>query len=114
VLLQVAPLGGEIELPLLDLHFLLPPFILVGCWHLPWLIPQAILGIVAHIATREALVSIPLAELLLLLLRLIIPWSGSGKTVGCLLLLRRPNDPSSSLLLESSALTIGDNPEYLG
>jgi hypothetical protein len=67
----------------------------------------------AYIATREALVSIPLAELLLLL-RLTVPWSGSGETVGCLLLLRRPDDPSSYLLLESSALTVGDNPESLG
>jgi hypothetical protein len=32
----------------------------------------------AYIATREALVSIPLVELLLLLLRLTVPWSGSG------------------------------------
>jgi hypothetical protein len=56
------------------LHFLLPSFVLVWCWHLPWLIPRAILGIVACIATREAFVSIPLAELLLLLLlRLIVP-----------------------------------------
>jgi hypothetical protein len=93
-----------------DLHFLLPSFVLVGCWHLPWLIPWAILGVVAHIATREALVSIPLAELLL-----IVPWSGSEETVGCLLLpLRSPDNPSSCLLLESSALIVGDNPEPLG
>jgi hypothetical protein len=66
---------------------------------LPWLILRAILGIMAHIATREALVSIPLAELLLLLLlRLIVPWGWSGETVGCLLLLRWPDNPSSCLL----------------
>jgi hypothetical protein len=69
---------------------------------------------VACITTREAFVSIPLVELLLLL-RLIVPWSGSGETVGCLLLLlRRPDNPSSYLLLESSALTVGDNLESLG
>jgi hypothetical protein len=70
----------------------------------------------AHIATREAFVSIPLAEvLLLLLLRLIVPWGGSWKTVGCLLLLLRlPDNPSSCLLLKSSAMTVGDNLESLG
>jgi hypothetical protein len=78
------------------------------------LIPWAILGIMAYIATREALVSIPLAELLLLLLRLTVPWSESGETVGCLLLMWRPDDPFSVLLLESPALTVGDNPEPLG
>jgi hypothetical protein len=69
---------------------------------------------VAYIATHEEFVSIPLVELLLLLLlRLIVPWSGNGETIGCLLLLWRPDDPSSCLLLESSALTVGDNPESL-
>jgi hypothetical protein len=65
----------------------------------------------AHIATCEALVSISLVELLL---GLIVPWGGSWKTVGCLLLLRRPDNPSSCLLLKSSALIVGDNPEPLG
>jgi hypothetical protein len=108
--------SSEVELPLPDLHFLLPSSVLVGCWHLPWLIPWAIIGIMACITTREAFVPIPLAKLLLLLLlRLIIPWSGSRETVGCLLLLLRwPDDPSSCLLLESPALTIGDNLEPLG
>jgi hypothetical protein len=68
----------------------------------------------AHIATREAFVSIPMAELLLFLMRLIVPWGGSWKTVGCLLLLRRHDNPSSCLLLKSSALTVGDNLESLG
>jgi hypothetical protein len=67
----------------------------------------------AHIATCEAFVSISLAELLLLL-RLIVPWGGSWKTVGCLLLLRWPDNPSSCLLLKSSAVIAGDNPEPLG
>jgi hypothetical protein len=81
---------------------------------MPLLIPWAILGIMAHIATSEALVPISLAELLLLR-RLIVPWSGSWKTVGCwLLLLRWPDHPSAYLLLKSSALIVGNNPEPLG
>jgi hypothetical protein len=67
----------------------------------------------AHIATCEAFVCTSLAELLLLL-GLIVPWGGSWKTIGCLLLLRRPDNPSSCLLLKSSALIAGDNPEPLG
>jgi hypothetical protein len=65
-----------------------------------------------HIATSEAPVSISLAELLLLF-GLIVPWGGSWKAVGCLLLLRWPDHPSSCLLLKSSALIVGDNPELL-
>jgi hypothetical protein len=68
----------------------------------------------AHIATR-AFVPISLAELLLLqLLRLIVPRGGSWKAVGCLLLLRWPDNPSSCLLLKSSALIVGDNLEPRG
>jgi hypothetical protein len=78
------------------------------------MIPRAILGVMAHIATCEAFVSIPLAELLLLMLGLIVPWGGSWKTVGCLLLLRWPDNPSSCLLLKSSALIVRDNPKPLG
>jgi hypothetical protein len=54
---------------------------LIWCWHLPLLIPWAILGIVAHIATSEALVPIALAELLLLRW-LIVPRGGVGKRLG--------------------------------
>jgi hypothetical protein len=84
-----APLGNslqssEVELPLSDLHLLLSSLVLIWCWHLPLLISWAILGILAHNATSEALVPISLAELLLR--RLIVPWSGSWKTVGCWLL----------------------------
>jgi hypothetical protein len=69
---------------------------------------------VAHIATSEALVPISLAELLMLR-RLIVPWSGSWKTSGCwLLLLRWPDHPSACLLLKSPALIVGNNPEPLG
>jgi hypothetical protein len=67
----------------------------------------------AHIATSEALVSISLA-VLLLLLGLIVPYGGSWKAVGCLLLLRWPDHPSSCLLLKSSALIVRDNPKPLG
>jgi hypothetical protein len=84
------------------------------CWHLPLLISWAIFGIVAHIATSEALVPISLAELLLLQ-RVIVPWSGGWKTSGCwLLLLRWPDHPSTCLLLKSPALIVGNNPEPLG
>jgi hypothetical protein len=67
----------------------------------------------AHIATTEALVPISLVELLLLL-RLIVPWSESWKAVGCWLLLRWLDHPSACLLLKSSALIVGNNPEPLG
>jgi hypothetical protein len=60
---------------------MLSSLVLIQCWHLPLLIPWAILGIMAHIATSEALVPIFLAELMLLQ-RLIVPWSGSWKTIG--------------------------------
>jgi hypothetical protein len=77
------------------------------------LIPWAIFGIMGHIAISEALVPISLAELLLR--RLIVPWSGSWKMVGCwLLLLRWPDHPYDCLLLKSSALIVGNNPEPLG
>jgi hypothetical protein len=39
-----------------DLHLLLSSSVLVWCWHLLRLIPQEILGIMAHIATCEAFV----------------------------------------------------------
>jgi hypothetical protein len=68
-----APSGSEVELPLRDLHLLLSSLVLIWCWHLPLLISWAILGIVAHIATSEALVPITLVELLLPLRRLIVP-----------------------------------------
>jgi hypothetical protein len=98
------------------LHLLLPPLVLTWYWHLPLLIFGAVLGIVAHIATSEALVPIALAKLLLLLLlRLTVPWGGSWKEVGCqLLLLRWPDHPSAYLLLKSSALIVRNNPEPLG
>jgi hypothetical protein len=99
-----------------DLHLLLSSLVLIWCWHLPLLISWVILSIVANIATSEALVPITLAELLLLR-RLIVPWSGSGSrtTSGCwLLLLRWPDHPPSCLLLKSPALIVGNNPEPLG
>jgi hypothetical protein len=69
---------------------------------------------VAHIATSETLVPIALAELLLLR-RLIVPWSGSWKAIGCrLLLLRWPDHPSACLLLETPALIARNNPKPLG
>jgi hypothetical protein len=97
-----------------DLYLLLSSLILIWCWHLPLLVSWAILGIVAHIATSEALVPVALAELLLLLRRLIVPWSGRWKAVGCRLLLRWPNHPSVCLLLKTPALIVRNNPEPLG
>jgi hypothetical protein len=44
-----------------DLHLLLCSSVLIWCWQLPRLIPRAILGIMAHIATCEAFVSILVA-----------------------------------------------------
>jgi hypothetical protein len=69
---------------------------------------------VAHIATSETLVPIALAELLLLR-RLIVPWGGSWKAVGCrlLLLLRWPDHPSACLLLNTPALIVRNNLEPL-
>jgi hypothetical protein len=97
-----------------DLHLLLPPLVLTWCWYLPLLISGAVLGIVAHIATSEALVPIALAELLMLR-RLIVPWGGSWKAVGCrLLLLRWPDHPYACLLLKTPALIVRNNPEPLG
>jgi hypothetical protein len=103
--------SSEVELPLPDLYLLLSSLVLTWCWHL--LVPGTILGIVAHIATSETLVLIALAELLLLR-RLIVPWSGSWEAVGCwLLLLRWPDHPSACLLLETPALIVRNNPEPL-
>jgi hypothetical protein len=98
-----------------DLYLLLSSLVLIWCSHLPLLISGAILGIVAHIATSKALVTIALVELLLLR-RLIVPWSGSWKMSGCrlLLLLRWPDHPSACLLLKSPALIVRNNPEPLG
>jgi hypothetical protein len=69
---------------------------------------------VAHIATSETLVPIALAKLLLLR-RLIVPWGGSWKAVGCrlLLLLRWPDHPSACLLLKTPALIVRNNLEPL-
>jgi hypothetical protein len=72
---------------------------------------------VACVATGEAFVSVPLVELLLVLLlslRLIVPWNGSDETIRYLLLLWWPDDPSPYLLMESLALIVGNNPKPLG
>jgi hypothetical protein len=67
----------KLSFPCLTCTFcLIPPLVLTWCWHLPLLISGAVLDIVAHIATSEALVPIALAELLLLR-RLIVPRGGS-------------------------------------
>jgi hypothetical protein len=66
------------------------------------------------VTTGEAFVVIALVELLLLqLLLIVVPLSCGLRAVGCLLLLLWPDHPSPLLLLRSSALSVGHNPEAL-
>ena len=66
------------------------------------------------VTTGEAFVVIALAELLLLqLLLIVVPLSCGLRAVGCLLLLLRPNHPTSWLLLRSPVLSVRYNPEAL-
>jgi hypothetical protein len=53
-----------------------------------WLVSMAVLSVIATIATSVAFVSIPLAILLQLLLRLVVPLSWGLRAVGCLRVLR--------------------------
>jgi hypothetical protein len=62
------------------------------------------------VTTRETLVVIGLAVLLLLL---IVPLSWKLGAVGCLLLLLWPDHPMSLLLLRSSVLSVRHDPEAL-
>jgi hypothetical protein len=69
---------------------------------------------VSGVTTGEASVVIALAVLLLLrLLLIVVSLSWGLGAVGCLLLLLRPDHPSPLLLLRSSALSVGHNPEAL-
>jgi hypothetical protein len=74
------------------------------------LVSGAILGVVSGAATSETLVIIALSVLLLWLV--VVPLSRKLGAVGCLLLLLWSDHPSS-LLLRSSVLSIGHNPEAL-
>jgi hypothetical protein len=92
------------------LHLLSLALILINILPLPLLVPGAILGIVPGVAASETPVIICLAVLLLL----IVPLSWKLGAVGCLLLLLLGSDhPSSLLLLGSTALSVGHNPEAL-
>jgi hypothetical protein len=91
------------------LHHLSLALILINILPLPLLVPGAILGIVPGVATRETLVIICLAVLLLL----IVPLSWKLGAVGCLLLLLWSDHPSPLLLLGSPVLCVGHNPEAL-
>jgi hypothetical protein len=101
---------GEVQPALPHLHLL--PLALVLICNLPLLllVSGAILGIVSSVATGETSVAISLAVLLLLLV--VVPLSWGLSAVGCLLLLW-PNYPSPWLLLRSSTLSVGHDPEAL-
>ena len=92
------------------MHLLSLALILVGILSLSLLVSGAILGIMPSVTTRETLVVIGLA--VLLLLWLIVPLNWKLSVVGCLLLLLRSDYPSP-LLLGSPALSVGHNPEAL-
>jgi hypothetical protein len=91
------------------LHLLSLALVRIDILPLLLLVPGAILGIVSGVATRETLVVICLAVLLLL----IVPLSWKLGAVGCLLLLLWSDHPSPLLLLGSPALSVGHNPEAL-
>jgi hypothetical protein len=78
---------------------------------LPLLVSGTILGIVPIITTSESYIVVALAVLLLLLV--VVPLSWGLRAVGCLLLLLWPDHPLPLLLLRSSTLSVGHNPEAL-
>jgi hypothetical protein len=93
------------------LHPLPLALILIYILTLPLLVPGTILGIVSGAATSETLVIIALPVLLLRLV--VVPLNWGLRAVGCLLLLLWSDHPLSLLLLRSSALSVGHNPEAL-
>jgi hypothetical protein len=96
------------------LHLLPLALVLICILTLPPLVSGTIFGIVSSAATGEASVVIALAVLLLLrLLLIVVPLSWGLRAVGCMLLWLWPDNPSSLLLLRSSALSVGHNPEAL-
>jgi hypothetical protein len=97
---------------LLHLHPLPLALILICILTLPLLVSGTILGIVSGAATSETPVVVALMVLLLWLV--VVPLSWELRAVGCLLLLLLWSDhPSPLLLLRSSALSVGHNPEAL-
>jgi ABC-type Fe3+-siderophore transport system permease subunit len=95
------------------LHLLSLALVLIYILTLPLLVSGTILGIVSDAATSETLVIIALTVLLLWLV--VVPLSRKLGAVGCLLLLLLiwSDHPSPLMLLRSSALSVGHNPEAL-
>jgi hypothetical protein len=102
---------GEVQPTLPYLHPLPLALVLICILPLPLLVLGAILSIVFGAATNKTTIVIALAVLLLWLV--VVPLNWGLRAVGCLLLLLRSDHPSSLLLLRSSALSVGHNPEAL-
>jgi hypothetical protein len=103
--------SGEVQPALPHLHLLPLALVLICILTLPLLVSGAIFSILPSVTTSETSVVIALAVLLLLLV--VVPLSWGLRAVGCLLLLLWSDHPSSMLLLRSSALSVGHNPEAL-
>jgi hypothetical protein len=86
--------------------------VLVGILSLPLLVSGAILSIMSGVTTSETPIVIGLTGLLLLWL-IIVPLNWGLRVVGCLMLLLWSDHPMSLLLLRSSVLSVGYNPEAL-
>jgi hypothetical protein len=93
------------------LHLLPLALVLICILPLFLLVLGTILSIVSCAATSETPVVIALTILLLWLV--VVPLSRKLGAVGCLLLLLWLDHPSLLLLLRSSALSVGHNPEAL-
>jgi hypothetical protein len=101
---------GEVQPALPHLHPLPLALVLICILLLPLLVLGTILGMMSGTATGETPVVIALTVLLLWLVA--IPWSWRLRAVGCLLLLWSDH-LSPLLLLRSSTLSVGHNPETL-
>jgi hypothetical protein len=104
------------------LHLLPLALVLIGILPLPLLVLGTILGIVSSATTSETSVVVGLTVLLLWLV--VVPLNWGLRTVGCLLLLLGPDQPSPLLLLGPDhpspllllgppTLSVGHNPEAL-
>jgi hypothetical protein len=87
------------------------PLALVLICNLPLLVLGTILGIISDAATSETPIVVALTVLLLWLVAVPLNWG--LRAVGCLLLLLWLDHPSPLLLLRSSTLSVGHNPEAL-
>ena len=93
------------------MHLLPLALVLVDILSLPLLVSGAILSIMSGVTTSKTPIVIGLTVLLLWLI--VVPLNWGLRAVGCLLLLLWPDHPSPLLLLRSSALSVGHNPEAL-